>query len=235
MTLVEMLTAIGVIAILIAMLVLGINFVSARAKQDKTRMILQNLRSMLSEFEVKGGRKNVIDEPFAKLNNKWWVVTPITMPGSAGERGANLIGDPEAWKDDHPSFTNTYTVVNALRSIPSNATIIENLPPELKVKVVRPFVKARQEYIVMPIDAWGNPILYAPRRAPPWPDPNASSAADPAKRPPEIDWKWGITGLNSSTGPRDIQPSDGQGLWISAGPDGDYSTHDDNLYSNAIP
>src|SRR5687768_9736863 len=39
-TLVELLTAIGIIAVLVALLLLGIRHVSARAKTDKTRTVL---------------------------------------------------------------------------------------------------------------------------------------------------------------------------------------------------
>ena len=220
MTLVEMLTAIGVIAILISMLVLGINFVSARAKTDKTRTMLQNLRSMMSEFEAKGGTASMIDWPYL-TKDPWQVIKPEVAPVGKVIEGSSLRHPA-----GNPALGRTQAVIGALIAMPSNRKIVDNLPHDVFL------MQSGGSQAYKPplfLDGWGNPIMYAPRRATPVPNPT-NPPKDP--RPADDKLKWGIEDLviNGETG-FILQPADGKGLWISAGPDGDFSTGDDNVYS----
>jgi len=224
MTLVEMLTAIGIIAILISMLVLGINFVSARAKTDKTRTMLQNLRSMMTEFEAKGGRADMIDLPFRTPNGDWIVVRRAVAPA-----GKLIEGNSLRHPSGNPALGDTQAVIGALIAMPSNRKIVDNLPHD--VFLMQPNQPEQAYKPPLFLDGWGNPIMYAPRRAAPLPkNPNTA----PSKpRPKDNELEWGVEGLtiNGESG-YFLQPADGKGLWISAGPDGDFSTGDDNVYSD---
>ena len=223
MTLVEMLTAIGIIAILISMLVLGINFVTARAKTDKTRTMLQNLRSMMTEFEAKGGRAELIDGKYRTLNGDWFVTLPVVAPS-----GKLIEGNALRHPGGNPALGTTQTVIGALLSIPANRKIVDNLPHD--AFLIDPGTQQAYKPPLF-LDGWDNPIMYAPRRSTPLPkDPNVA----PSKpRPKDSELQWGVEGLTISgqTG-YFLQPADGKGLWISAGPDGDFSTGDDNVYSD---
>jgi prepilin-type N-terminal cleavage/methylation domain-containing protein len=239
MTLVEMLTAIGVIAILIAMLLIGINFVSARAKTDKTRTMLQNLRSMMTEFEAKGGRADLIDSRYRTTSNGWSVIQRVVAPQGKVIEGSSLR-DPKPFTP----LGNTQVVIGTLISVPANRKIIDNLPHDsFLMQPPNPTNPGSEQAYKPPLllDGWGNPILYAPRRATPTPaDPNVVPSGP---RPKDNELQWGVEGLtfrrwNESKKQWEdepgyfLQPADGKGLWISAGPDGDFSTGDDNVYSD---
>ena len=226
MTLVEMLTAIGVIALLISMLVIGINFVSARAKADRTRTMLQNLRSMLNEFEVKGGRTLMIDDKYLS-NADWRVIQREVAPAGKLDEG-NALRLP----GNNPALVRTQYVIGGLLTMPDNRKVVDNLPPEAFLMQAAPAGQKPVAY-KPPIflDGWNNPIIYAPRRAAPVPKDPASPPS--SARPADNTLIWGLEGLtiNGESG-FVFQPSDGKGLWVSAGPDGDFSTGDDNVYSD---
>src|SRR6266516_2676394 len=60
-TLVEVLTAVAIIAVLVALVFLAFKYVGASAKGNRTTVSLQNLKNMLTEFEHSGGRMGQIE------------------------------------------------------------------------------------------------------------------------------------------------------------------------------
>jgi prepilin-type N-terminal cleavage/methylation domain-containing protein len=60
-TLVEVLTAVAIIAVLVALVFLAVKYVQASAKGNRTAVSLQNLKNMLTEFEHSGGRMGQIE------------------------------------------------------------------------------------------------------------------------------------------------------------------------------
>src|SRR5687767_5002021 len=50
-TMLEILTVIGILAVLAAMVLLGMRHVTGKSKEQETRLTLQNLRNMLAEYE----------------------------------------------------------------------------------------------------------------------------------------------------------------------------------------
>jgi len=235
-TLVELITAIGIIAILVALLVLGIKHVSARAKTDKTRTVLASLKGMQTEFETKGGRMRMIDRPYYN-NDKWQMVRREVAPKGKMEMDDTGLRDKVVTS---PEFERTRRVVQALLTMPANQTVINNLPEEVRMKDP-PAGGTKELPITAPVlvDGWGNPILYAPRKVKPSPNPENAPAGDappdesiPADRPK---FKWGLQGLFIKANPgveHFYEPTDGKGMFVSAGPDGDFSTADDNIYSD---
>jgi prepilin-type N-terminal cleavage/methylation domain-containing protein len=227
-TLVEVLTAIAVIAILASLLLLGINHVSARAKIDRTRTVLQNLRGMMTEFEVKGGRMRMVDAPYLN-NNPWQTIDRETAPPGKMDEGKILNGAKLDEVVTLPMFARTRTVTQALLSMPANQTVLNNLPADVRMK--DPPAAGTVTAPVL-LDGWHNPILYAPRRAKPVPNPSSPPSGAP---PADSTLKWGLQGLFVKSNPGQehyYEPADGKGVFVSAGPDGDFSTADDNIYSD---
>jgi prepilin-type N-terminal cleavage/methylation domain-containing protein len=60
-TLVEVLTAVAIIAVLVALVFLAFKHVGGSAKRNRTAVSLQNLKNMLTEFEHSGGRMGQIE------------------------------------------------------------------------------------------------------------------------------------------------------------------------------
>jgi prepilin-type N-terminal cleavage/methylation domain-containing protein len=237
-TLVEILTAIGIISILAALLILGINHVSARAKTDKTRTVLASLKGMLTEFETKGGRMRMVDRPyFVSVNGgKWQMVKREVAPKG------KVNSDDLATVVKTPEFERTRRVVQALLSMQANQTVINNLPEDVRMKDP-PVGGTGESPVTAPVllDAWGNPILYAPRKVKPWPNPEdppnpaTDLPPDESKTGDRNKFKWGLQGLFIKANPGQeyfYEPTDGKGMFVSAGPDGDFSTADDNIYSD---
>src|SRR5437868_3159608 len=78
-TLVEILTAVAVIAILIGLLFLGAKVVGASARVNKTKVTLKMLQNMYTEFEQRGGKMQMINENYSQASGQWKVVKRETM------------------------------------------------------------------------------------------------------------------------------------------------------------
>jgi prepilin-type N-terminal cleavage/methylation domain-containing protein len=235
-TLVEILTAVVIIAILIALLLLGINHVTARAKTDKTRTVLASLKGMLTEFETKGGRMRMIDQPYYKnKTDPWQVVIREIAPKGKMDDGQMDVGGNLTNVATTLQFERTRRVVQALLTIQANQSIMNNLPEDVRMKdPPRGGTSALPITAPVLLDGWGNPILFAPRRAKPSPNPeNQPGTGDLI--PGEATLKWGLQGLFIKANPgveHFYEPTDAKGMFVSAGPDRDFSTADDNIYSD---
>lgn len=255
-TLIELIVAISIIAILIGMLVVGIQYVGASSREKATRITLANLQSMLTELETTAG--------LGRLPYHGYVPAPA---GYIGEGSPNRMND---------TFRNTRNAMAILQSVPANASAIAQLPPEtmavLQWQEGVNYLKDDQvvhngvvyhatantnaqppggawaesaNAVPLPIDAWNNPIIFV---AP----PNLTQGTSPV-------WeeRYGLTGVDIegiATNVRIVNPggsdypvnskypasSDPQArqrlqhfrpFWVSAGPDGNFQTHDDNIYS----
>jgi hypothetical protein len=120
-------------------------------------------------------------------------------------------------------------VLQALLTIQANQTVVNNLPEDVRMKDP-PRGGTADLPITAPVllDAWGNPIIYAPRRAKPSPNP----ASPPSGLPPaDSTLVWGLRGLYFKTNPgveHYYEPPDGKGVFVSAGPDGVFGFIDKN-------
>jgi prepilin-type N-terminal cleavage/methylation domain-containing protein len=213
-TLVEVLTTIGIIAVLAGLLFLGAKHIGASMREKRTRVVLKTLQSMLTEFESRGGHMEVINNQYAVTLNDPTTDQIETMP-------QGVVADDFAYDSAHtvmnpviaPQLQRTQKVMLALSSVPENKSILDKLPSEsfLKDPVTgQPFPGP------ILLDAWNAPILFAPGRAP-------------------KGVKWGATGMTVTGDAKSpnafFQPPDGKGMFISAGVDSDFSKGDDNLYS----
>lgn len=121
----------------------------------------------------------------------------------------------ESFSTRYPTATNavghTENIMVHLLGVPSNQSALANFP-------AKQFMK----------DAAGVPYPYNPTASP----PTAPILLDGFKNPIIICPSTGLSGVNIGTlTNQTITSKDGQPFCASAGPDGDFSTGDDNTYS----
>jgi prepilin-type N-terminal cleavage/methylation domain-containing protein len=120
----------------------------------------------------------------------------------------------------------TMQTIRRLRSSPEAKNMWSTLRESQIVHVGAP--DSRQDMIV---DAWGHPLLFVPGTGVRGIQYGELAATNP-KTSRTVPPSW-VT-VDPGTGPLDrqgLRSPDGRGFWFSAGPDGYYDTHDDNLYS----
>lgn len=219
-TMIEILTVVAIIALLATITVVGMNAVGGNAKEKQTRTVLEVLRSTLAQAVP-------LDD--AKANDKFYgnflptkYGTPATKSVSAGALATD---------------TKTHDVIKYLSSNAGAKAAIQGLPTQLRKTVGD---------VTIPLDAWGNEIrfvfgkirvvqgdslvtdstlgglggMYSKSAEQYW--PGQSSYTPPASA--------------GTMNPRPnnelaLQAPDKGPFWVSAGPDGNFETHDDNLYS----
>lgn len=223
-TMVEILTAVAIIAILASMLLLGFKYVGASSKAKKTQVRLETLRNMLHEFEIKGGKMQMIDDLYPPTVVKGWTIgaSELLPKGNMSEEVGRRTSDAYA----KAALDRTAFVMRLLMSVPESKALLDSMPAEARMTWTLPDGSSQVPIL---LDAWDNPILYGPRRRSPVPSPPGSTPAL-SDKPTNKDLLWGFTGMSSPAA--NYQPADGKGSWVSAGPDEDFSLGDDNLYSD---
>ncbi len=102
-----------------------------------------------------------------------------------------------------PAVLRTRDVFARLAGLPENKRALENLPQERTMTLPGAMALAS---VPVPLDGWSNPVVYVPRA--------------------------GLRGVRvGSAAPTIIQAKDQRAFFASAGPDGNFQTGDDNLYS----
>jgi prepilin-type N-terminal cleavage/methylation domain-containing protein len=135
-TLVELLTAIAIIAILISMAFLGYKYVSRNTRGDQTGSALALAKNLLTEYEHSGGDMAIqrFYEPIDPANGqkalKFYPLNQnspafrVPAPQNMRENQANRFG-PEALA--------TQRALRAFSTIPTCANQLNNLPSGMKV------------------------------------------------------------------------------------------------------
>ena len=272
-TLIEVMTVIGIIIILVGIAVFGMGKIMGGTKEKATRNALENLRSMLSEYEVvsKGLNRqpgqqwfNDAAVPPAQVSiwkdgnptdaaTTTWEPDPALVPQDVDK--ASGTGTHGRYNADQ--IANTQLVLSMMLQAPSVKTMMAALPAAQVMEPVPASVPGGSKLLVqqanglpgpyagasarpMPalvLDGWGNPIIFVPsgglcggsnNKTDPDamlvggkaddPDSKAVVAVDPATNPP-------------ANCVRQIRSPDNRPFWASAGPDGDFRTGDDNVYS----
>jgi type II secretory pathway pseudopilin PulG len=229
-----MLVVIGVIMILMTLAVVGYQVVEKSAAANQTKVTLNNLNAMLSEFDAAAGSsalpvytytdamnntqvQNVIGAPPNALtptpDGQIWSISDVTTSGS-GDRYPPPSGNPLN------VVGNTQQIMAKLMRIPNNANAIKQMPSSrlMKDQNGNPLTDQNGNLIPIILDGWGNPIIYVPAGG---------------------IWVWVTTG----SGPTQILVNrpDKRPFFASAGPDGDFGAYsstppsqargDDNVYS----
>lgn len=165
-TLIEIMVAIVIITILGGLVLYALRGAGNSAKIHATRITLDNLKSLLAEFELK--TKLSVPPPGGWLANVGYP-GPLTSPAGA-DFWRNITGDanfallnPELVGDTDPSSprfsstatNNTAIAMRELARIPANASVIGKMPAASLMQL---------NGLNVPVDSWGNPIIYVPAR-----------------------------------------------------------------------
>jgi type II secretory pathway pseudopilin PulG len=221
-TMLELVTVIGIIMVLIALLVVGVGHVVGGGKERQTKVTLENLRNMVAEMEVSVGltkqprvmwvKNQQLIAPNATFDVwHFYDYTTRTNPPFFGALfgdptngvGPLIEGRPERFTSD--AIANTQQVMGIIQSIPANQTILSNLPadsfmeatPAGNAKLTPGGAKPNPPILV---DGWKNPILFVPA-AGIW-----VTVTDPAN-PQKVVAKL-------------VKSSDSRPFWVSGGQDG---------------
>lgn len=207
-TLLEILIVIAIITILFGIGIYGYRSLEESASKKLTRTTLGSAAGLLKEMNSTGsyarveGPKDQIPPPFYELGFS------LTNPGdvTVGKAGRAKIANDDATVNT-PSQVR---LMKILRSNPKIASMIAGFPSQALL-TADPGQPARTVPIIS--DAWDNPLLLVP--------------------------SGGLKGVNFENGSNNQTiTSSGQttspanrAFWASAGPDGDFTKGDDNLYS----
>lgn len=286
-TMVELITVIGIIALLATFTVVGLRSVGGNAKKKETSTRLERLRNAMGEMTLTPQARTRIQQvviPTVFQNFKFDANNPPRPPNE----------NQHAWDAVPAASENTlYKTGEILRLFSANAAfkkILDDMPATAKKTIVftnsgpnaadrwrvvenpgpKPWTPAnRYVEFTYPLDSWGNPILFVFDN---WEVPGpggigvrrtTSNGRDTggltdlysesaqtfwqfqqaAQRPAitdKIGYAYDADMMSrSSYGEPDGVPvgdafrndADRSSFWFSAGEDGKYQTHDDNLYS----
>jgi prepilin-type N-terminal cleavage/methylation domain-containing protein len=113
-TMIELLVAIGIIAILAGLLVLGIRSLLDSGKSESTKVTLQSLQSMLAEFDAK---TRLAKQPTAW---RWWETNNSrTLPDSTDPNNSSL----DFWRDPFHALSPSYRAAPYLDALDAPALV----------------------------------------------------------------------------------------------------------------
>lgn len=246
---IELMVAIAIMTILAGMILLGVKHMSNAAKVQATRVRLENLKSMLAEYELKTRLAQptgwtVAATGWTGVGGDFWKswdggTTAMPSPGNVGADMRSSTWDI-AWSSSSPLWASgkpsaiTEFAMAELAKIPSNAAAIGKLPAS---DFIQP---GPVTYRAAMLDGWRNPIIFVPAAG------LGGETYDPAKSYGEgvrvasggniykcIKSCTGTAPPNATywTPSAIITAPNNRPFFASAGPDGDFSKGDDNLYS----
>lgn len=253
-SLIEILVVVGIIAVLISLAVIGFKVVGGAAKGKVTQTSLESGKNLLAEFETTGD-KNLFDDAtvgtLASSPFRW--EPPLTASGlptdfanvrmcapDVDRTSGALLSTANRFARERMLRDETARVIRRLMSNPKNRASIEALPADRVMKVKYPDMSrlsviptsmgdgadypASQTGLldgVNLIDGFGRPIYFIP--------PGGlirvnvgykgnGDIGDPANYDRQA---W-------------VRSADHRPFWASAGPDGNLTAGDDNVYSGPI-
>ncbi|HZZ43437.1 MAG TPA: prepilin-type N-terminal cleavage/methylation domain-containing protein [Tepidisphaeraceae bacterium] len=239
-SLIELMIVIAILVVLLGLSFVGYKVLGTHGKTTTTQTTLESCKSLVTEVEVAGGLPQVqanYTSGFPPLVSGVSPV-PIAAPLDTGNNNGNITAD--AYSSTHtirytaPAIVATQNVMRALISNPKNNTILAQLPGERFLKkpdgtlpttgiafnTPAPPGNGQPKYPIL-LDGWGNPIIYVPAAG--------MSGVTVAGLTNRIVTSGGILATNYGAG--QSFPAGATGFWASAGPDGDFTTGDDNVYS----
>jgi prepilin-type N-terminal cleavage/methylation domain-containing protein len=238
-TLLEILVVIGIILVLVAIGVIAFGALDQSAKVTKTT--LANLQAMLADFDARtrlrdqpqqmfvGGTRTNINTAADPPVDLW--KTQVTLPSGAAP--AN-VGGGSLTRYTLDAVANTQIVLQFLNRMPENKQLMTKLPskqvhgvaevpPGRGSKLTGPPGDTRTIDPPLVLDAWNNPVIFvgsdglAPVRF------QSKTNMQRITSTGVIDDVGVMTAANRSKSWRPF--------FASAGPDGDFKSGDDNVYS----
>ena len=245
-TLLEILTVIGIILLLVAIGVIAFGALDQSGKA--TRTTLANLVSMFTEFETTTALREQPQQIY--VNDRLTPVAPgpplvdlwkgssDTLTGDGP--GPVTSGSMARYQWD--AVANTQIVLRYLNRMPANKQIMTRLPGKQvhgladapnkgdKLQPGPPTSKTIDPPLIL--DAWNNPIIFVGSdglRGVNYGLRSSGSSTTPIyDRPNQTVTSAGV--FAQSTPPANF-PKNRRPFFASAGPDGDFHTGDDNVYS----
>lgn len=225
-TLIEVLVAIGIIVILAGAALYAMRGAGNTAKTQATHVTLDNLKSMLAEYELqtrlgvappgwwKSDAPNVWAPPGCDF---WHNVSPNANQPTAAPL---LVTNGEPDRTMSLPVQNTVMAMRAIATIPANRAAIGKLPPNRLLSINFTGGDGNPYTAQLLLDDWGNPIVFVP----------ASGLGRTIAM--GLPFSPVYVGGNATTGtPNTIQAPSNRPFFASAGPDGNFATGDDNIYS----
>ena len=234
-TLTELLVVLLVIAVLAAIITVGISGVVGGTEGKSTRVRLEAMTTLLANYERNnaGSVGAGVDSAANRLPNSLSPVTPISAPPAPtdlGARGEDDHKEPsDTGFDPDNQFARTRLVLKRLLRVPVNRAVVDDLPTEARGFYAGDDDPAKQVPVV--VDGFQNVILHVPPAG-----LRGTSRDEPDKN------NGGVyfaafdafdTAFDDGEDPR-LVARDGRDFFASAGPDGDFRTGDDNLYSTDV-
>src|SRR5687767_7450712 len=233
-TMLEMIVAIGIILILLAISVVGFRALDASASAKETASTLTNLQGMMAEIESTSGLNRVEGAEGVYTRGDKIIPGPQPQPPQPPVRNPHSVVTGTGGGEDNRyglAVRRTQEVISRLSRVPKNKTSLAQIPgkrllgkapyrtntiPNKVLVVESPTESAGLPSSPVLLDGWRNPIIFVP--------------------------SGGLEGV-TITGSTVVITSSGQRkageasivtdrpFWASAGADGDFSTGEDNIYS----
>ena len=204
-TLIEMLVVIGIILLLIGMAVAGFSSMAKHAKAQHTKGVLEAAKAMLAEYEATAGKRN-----YSTFKGYWDSSTiPVNATQGRAAAAVNVGVAPAATTIPWQLYSDQ--VLAKLLELPNNKAILDKLPPEQVVK------DATNTYYEL-LDGYGHPLLFVP-----------SIGLGQVTASGQTGTMQSDAVLHNATNP--TAAPNPRYFWMSAGPDNDPATGDDNHYS----
>jgi prepilin-type N-terminal cleavage/methylation domain-containing protein len=224
-TLIELLVVLLILMILAGIVIVGFNVLGKPGKEKETRQMLQNLRNAMEELRISTNLANF----YPQNDNSFW---PRPMPAPTS-RVQELSKNAAEWPVDvQKALGNTRMLMHKLRQTPKSKAALNDLPADRQLKVAaipnRPAGETALGTLVhespIMLDAWGGAIIIVPAEG-------LGGVVLGADKKVHT-----ITSLRART--PDDTPAQGDAplvnarpFFASAGPDGMFTTGDDNIYS----
>lgn len=243
-TLVEIMVVVGIILVLIGIAAIAYRSLDNPASGNSTKVTLQNLHAMLAEYEAAAGL-NQRNQPVefwyqgsAKTNkpnnptfNVW--LDPVIATNANVSEGASTRYAVDG-------LANTQRVLEILLKMSGNKQALGRLPsrqlhsetsdavPDPRRFRGRVVANGRMELDPpLVLDAWGNPVLFVGSRGLDGVTIGSETGEKLVTSVGVLPSPPGAPPLPSSHPP----PAGARPFFASAGPDGNFQTGDDNIYS----
>ncbi|MGE5609318.1 MAG: type II secretion system protein [Bacillota bacterium] len=224
-TTIELMIAISILVLLMGIVLVGFGALGNRGKTTDTKVALEAAKSMLAELEAGGAMTRVKDLFLAGSQDYYQL-------GIMAPDFGVLTGEPDRDMETRyrvvfalPSPRcdgSTANVMRQLYSIPRNLKILESLPVNRTAKVPDPKLKKPVKPVTALLDGWGNPIIFVPAGG-----MKGCMDAKTGNITKPVVTSVGVIQYDASA----PLPGGSRPFFVSAGPDGDFLTHQDNIYS----
>lgn len=237
-SLIEVLTAVAVIAILAAIALVGMRSIFGGSQENETKVMLKNLSGMLATAETTGLKtpkewywgpgaiKSAGANPLLGMQADFWKV-PYRSGSNPDDPALPLPAPTVANKNlNSTAVRNTHVAMAHIQSNAANQVAMQSIPQAKQVKLDttdNPSTGVDETRYPLILDSWGNPIIFVPASG-----LGATGVYAPAS---PLAGAVRLSVMKAGDNYPIIKAPDNKPFFASAGADGDFQTGDDNVYS----